>query len=427
MKKLFSVFVVIVFITIIISSCNKDTTVNPGGGTTGQVTQSFTSNPTLNKVISNTGPVFDTISASITDNILSNNVSDVKITLGDVSNVEVDKIKFSIIHSGTEVFVINTLTKTGVGNFTNTVLWDSAGTLIDQGQSPYTGMYKPQNPLSLFNNTDPAGQWIIKITYSGSVKSGVIKSWGITITYKPTAQIPTFNSAYYPTINDNWKYKKADTNSFSMGTTGENVTWDFSNLIINNQMEFTDEYIDPNSSPLKWHFPQSNLAKRNFYENGNFLTFIKADLSLSFLGEADSNSSGLKLRELVTPFSYIWSPFTFNSMKVDSGLVHGISPGKTVSGKYIDTVKGDSWGKIILPGGIIYNNVLRIRTLYAGLDTINGSELEFIYDERINWQVLGYKFPVIQYHLNMSYSIAYGSFWNKEINYTTQNVQVIKK
>jgi hypothetical protein len=427
MKKLFSVFIAIVFFTIFLSSCNKDTTVNPGGGTTGPVTQSFSSNPNLYKIISNTDPVFDTISANITDNILSNNVSDVKITLVDVSNVEVDKIKFSIIHSGTEVVIINTLTKTGVGNFTNTVFWDSADTLIDQGHSPYTGIYKPQNSLSLFNNTDPAGQWIIKITYSGSLKSGVIKSWGITITYKSTAQIPTFTSAYYPTINDNWKYKRADTNSFSMGTTGENVTWDFSNLIINNQIEYTDEYIDPNSSSLKWHFPQSNLVKRNFYENGNFLNFIKADINLSYLGEADSNFNGLKLRELINPLTYIWSPFTFNSMKIDSGLVHGVAPGKTTSGKYIDTVKGDSWGRIILPGGVIYNNVLRIRTLYAGLDTINGSELEYIYDERINWHVLGYKFPIIQYHFNMSYSAAFGSNWDKEVNYTTQNVPVVKK
>jgi hypothetical protein len=107
-----------------------------------------------------------------------------------VENVEVDKIQFSILHGSTEVMVIDYLTKTGVGSFINTVLWDSAGIPIDQGQSPYTGTFIPQQPLSNFNSADPAGQWIIKITYSGSMKSGVIKSWGISITYNKV-QPPT--------------------------------------------------------------------------------------------------------------------------------------------------------------------------------------------------------------------------------------------
>jgi hypothetical protein len=202
MKKLFNLILLSSFLTIIFFSCNKDTAVNPGGGTTGPVTQSFTSSPTLNKVISNTQPVLDTISANITDNILSNSISDIKITLGDVESVEVDKIQFSILHGSTEVIVIDYLTKTGVGSFMHTVLWDSANTPIDSGQSPYTSTYKPQHSLSNFISSDPAGQWIIKITYSGSVKSGVIKSWGITITYNkvqtPTTQIfPTAVGNYW--------------------------------------------------------------------------------------------------------------------------------------------------------------------------------------------------------------------------------------
>jgi hypothetical protein len=211
MKKLFFLVAISFFLSAIFFSCNKDTTVNPGGGTTGPITQSFTSSPTLNKIISNTQPVLDTIIANITDNILSNSISDIKITLGDVENVEVDKIQFSILHGGTEVMVIDYLTKTGVGSFDSTVFWDSAATPIDQGQSPYTGTFIPQQPLSSFKSADPAGQWIIKITYSGSVKSGVIKSWGITITYN---KVQTPANVLVPlAVGNMWIYR-TDTSGF---------------------------------------------------------------------------------------------------------------------------------------------------------------------------------------------------------------------
>jgi hypothetical protein len=205
MKNSFYLLLTVILFSAIIFSCNKDDTVSPGGGnSTGPVTKSYTSNPGLNKTISNTGPVFDTINAIISDNILSNSISDIKLTLSDVSGVEVDKIKFSLVHGSTEIILINQLTKTGVGNFTNTELWDQATTLIDQGQSPYTGTFKPQNPLSGFNNADPAGNWIIKITYSGSIKTGVIKSWGITITFQVVP--PSTNVLMPLAVGNKWLY-----------------------------------------------------------------------------------------------------------------------------------------------------------------------------------------------------------------------------
>jgi hypothetical protein len=125
-----------------------------------------------------------------------------------VENVEVDKIQFSILHGSTEVMVIDYLTKTGVGSFDSTVFWDSAAIPIDQGQSPYTGTFIPQQPLSNFISADPAGQWIIKINYSGSVKSGVIKSWGISITYNKV-QTPT--TQIFPTaVGNQWILEQRD-------------------------------------------------------------------------------------------------------------------------------------------------------------------------------------------------------------------------
>jgi hypothetical protein len=429
MKKLFSFFIAIAFLAIFLSSCNKDDTTPTGTNTTNTGVQSktFNSNPNLNKIISNTGPVFDTINASVTDNLLSNNISDVKITLGDVSNVEVDKIKFSLIHGTTEVAVVDLLTKTGTGNFTNTVLWDSATIPIDQGQSPYTGTFKPQHPLRNFVNADPAGNWIIKITYTGSIKSGVIKSWGITISYRPTLQTPTITRDYIPIIGNNWSFKFCDTN-VTTGITGENVLWDYSSLILYPDT-YTDEYVSP-VSPMLWHFPQSNIAKRNFQLNGNFMTFFNSDLNaglFQMFGEADSTSSGLRLMKFDPPMTNLNGTFTFNSNKSDSGYLYAVDLGTNHNGKYRQTVLGDGWGRILLPNGVTYNNVLRIKSTLEMMDTISGSNLKFMNLQVYSWYAMGYKFPVFRITTYMEYSMGGQSIWEKKVYYTTQNVPINKK
>jgi hypothetical protein len=429
MKKFFAIFIVIVLTTIIFSSCNKDSTVTQGTSNTGTQTQTFTSNPNLNKIISNSQPVFDTINANITDNILSNNISDVKITLGDVAGVEVDKIKFSLIHGGTEVMVIDALTKTGAGNFTGTVLWDSATTPIDQGQSPYTGTFKPQHLLNSFVNSDPAGQWIIKIIYRGTVKSGVIKSWGIAVSYRPTAQIPTITSAHLPVIGNSWSYRFCDTN-ISIGATGENITWDYSNLNILPDI-YTDEYIDANSSPLHWHFPKSNIAVRNFQLNGSKLEFYDIHTnpgSLIVFGFADSTQIGLDLWEYLHPFNTFNNSVTYRSMLIDSSLTQGFYQGiHTSSGAIRDTVLADGWGKIILPNGITYNNVLRVYTSVHGNDTLPGNVLRFYYQKNYRWITTGFKFPVFEISIYLEYRQGQGASGEKQVLYTTTNIPINKE
>jgi hypothetical protein len=414
-------------LALLINSCNKDNAASPGSGTQTGGQQSFTSNP--NKFIVN-GYTMDTINASISDEILSQNVSAINLTLNDIQGVEVNKLKFALVHLGTEVAVIDTLTKSGT-TFTGTVLSDSGVTPIDQSNSPYTGVFKPQHPFSGFLNSEASGQWVLKIYNYGSLKTGVIKSWSITITYSPVLQIPSFNEAYIPVVNDITKFKICDTNGVFPGNGGANVTWDFSGLIIQ-PTEYTDEYVNPQISPLFWHFPQSNIAVRNFDISANGLDFYRIDQSpwsYKIFGNADSSVNGLFKSEFIPYLSiYKGTPITYNSVFIDSGLSKQIETGHNSSGKFIDTIRGDGYGTIRLPGGVSYNNALRVVTGIAGMDTINGgASITYSSHRLYSWYISGYKIPVLRMHIRIEYNTSSGGSGFKEVVYTSQNIPISKK
>lgn len=430
MKKLISILITIVFITIFISSCNKDESTPTGGNTTNQgaTTQTFKSRPNI--TIKSTDWTLDSLNANITFGINSQNVSNIKLNLDTLENINAQNLKFALVHRGIEVFVIDTLmpSSPSPGNMINTVLSDSSlAPNISNGNYPYTGVFRPSHPLSSFINSDASGYWTLRIYNSGTYRTGVIKSWGITLTYMPTLQVPTITRDYIPMINNNWSFRFCDTN-ITTGVTGENVTWNYSNIQPYPD-EYTDEYVQPILSPQFWHFSQSNLGKRNFQLNGNFMQFGKSDLNAGILqsfGEADSSSSGLKMMKFVPPMTDLYGTFTYNSITRDSGSLFNVDLGTNHNGLYRHTNVGDGWGKIILPGGITYNNVLRTKNTIEMMDTISGSNLRFMNFQAYSWFAMGFKFPVFRITIYMEYNMGGPGVWEKKVYYTTQNVPINK-
>lgn len=204
MKKLFSFILISSLLTIIFVSCNKDDTVSPGGGTPTPtiITQTYTSNPDKN-ILPNTMTA-DSLNANITTGINANNVADVKLNLNTLEGVIVSNLKFALFHNDIEILLIDNLTNiSGQGNISNLVLSDSATTsVMTLNGYPITGTYRPLNPLSGFDNTIASGYWTLKVYNSGSYRTGVIKSWGITITYTPIQPPP---SQIYPlSVGNYW-------------------------------------------------------------------------------------------------------------------------------------------------------------------------------------------------------------------------------
>lgn len=69
-------------------------------------------------------------------------------------------------------------------NYTNTTFDDDALTSITEGTPPYTGSYRPQMPLSVFNNTSLNGSWQLRVNDSKQGSTGTLNSWCLQILYR---------------------------------------------------------------------------------------------------------------------------------------------------------------------------------------------------------------------------------------------------
>ena len=425
-----SLFFLPVIVFLFALSCKKDDTTPVTGSQSNTTSKSetYSSKPGLNKFIG-AGNTFDTISTHISLNVTGMDLSNTKFTIGDMENVDVTKLKISLIHNGIEVFLIDSLSKSGTG-FINTHFDDSAAISISSGTSPYTGTFKPHHPLSGFNGGNASGDWIIKIYNSGNAKTGVIKSWSITITYSLQNGPLTINENYLVTTGDLRKYKYCDTNGISPGTGGENVTWDFTNLNIL-AGETTEEWIEPYSLQMYSHFPESNIASFKLGDTSYHYSFYNVNKSkepfFQSYGDADS-SSGLNLTEYLPSVKLAKGSISYGTIYIDSGRVHIVKQksGITIWGGYKDTISNDGWGTLKLPGNITYNNVLRQKSSFAEADTINGSIPSQSLLQVYSWYVNGNKFPALRIQIH-KVTGATGSYITKEVVYTTQNVSTNKK
>jgi hypothetical protein len=108
---------------------------------------------------------------------------DVNVLIDTVINNVDSNLTFILSHQGVSDTVIYRAGGSG-NNFIRTVLNDSATMPINAGVPPFTGSYKPFKPLSRFNYLPLNGQWVLRIKEANSgYRSGVIKSWGVTISY----------------------------------------------------------------------------------------------------------------------------------------------------------------------------------------------------------------------------------------------------
>ncbi len=67
-------------------------------------------------------------------------------------------------------------------NYTGTTFDDEAATAIDSGAAPFTGHFKPRQPLSSFDGRPASGAWTLEIQDIGSGDTGTLTSWSLTAT-----------------------------------------------------------------------------------------------------------------------------------------------------------------------------------------------------------------------------------------------------
>jgi subtilisin-like proprotein convertase family protein len=80
--------------------------------------------------------------------------------------------------------IVNLITQRGGSgdNFVNTVLDDQAAGTIASGTAPFTGSFRPEQPLSVYNGSDPNGVWTLQARDRASGDIGVLQNWSLIIT-----------------------------------------------------------------------------------------------------------------------------------------------------------------------------------------------------------------------------------------------------
>lgn len=131
-------------------------------------------------------PIYDHSIAR--DSILINSsatfVSDVNVRIANISHTWVGDLSIylkSNLNTGIRLF-----NKTGGSgdNFVFTIFDDSAATIIDSATAPFTGRFRPNQSLSVFNgNYNPSGRWMLTITDTATGDTGFLTKWCLVIQY----------------------------------------------------------------------------------------------------------------------------------------------------------------------------------------------------------------------------------------------------
>lgn len=71
-------------------------------------------------------------------------------------------------------------------SYVNTIFDDEASIPITSGTAPFTGRFRPETPLTVFDNQVVEGLWILQMNDDAAGDFGTLDSWIIEITYQTT-------------------------------------------------------------------------------------------------------------------------------------------------------------------------------------------------------------------------------------------------
>jgi subtilisin-like proprotein convertase family protein len=129
----------------------------------------------------NGGGAGDSTVAAISVSGLSGPIADVQVTIDSLRHTWDSDLIFTLQSpSGTALTLINHRGGSA-DNFFRTHLSDSAFIPIGSGSAPFTGDFRPDQPLSMFDGQSPNGNWRLRIMDGFAGDSGWVYSWRIQI------------------------------------------------------------------------------------------------------------------------------------------------------------------------------------------------------------------------------------------------------
>ncbi len=118
-------------------------------------------------------------------------VQDVNVIVDTVIHTWDSDMVMYLQKGNTVVQIITNVGGSG-DNFIHTKLDDSASIPIASGTAPFTGTYRPSNPLTPFNGISPNGYWRFSISDLAGGDTGTLRAWCLQLTFTcPTGGIQT--------------------------------------------------------------------------------------------------------------------------------------------------------------------------------------------------------------------------------------------
>ncbi|MFH1919577.1 MAG: S8 family serine peptidase [Planctomycetota bacterium] len=158
----------------------RDAHGTPGGAYVGHFT---IDDPLIERYTSGNVPANITDYSTITSTLVINEsfaIADVDVEVDITHTYDADLDVTLIAPNGTRVTLFSSVGGSA-NDFSGTILDDEAETAIAGGQPPFSGRYRPQQPLSAVDGLDVAGTWTLEVADHGGRDEGTLNAWGIVV------------------------------------------------------------------------------------------------------------------------------------------------------------------------------------------------------------------------------------------------------
>lgn len=120
------------------------------------------------------------ISSVIPVDKLGGTIERVTVVVNITHSYTADLHIFLVAPDGKEIALVEGQGGSG-DNYYNTVFDDGSSTSIASASPPFTGVYRPEEPLSTLNGIDPDGQWTLKVRDDQFLDGGFLNGWGMAL------------------------------------------------------------------------------------------------------------------------------------------------------------------------------------------------------------------------------------------------------